>query len=91
MLVLHTGMEVWLQMKASDIPDTAMMQAIIKHQKESSKWTTWWDTLVEFPEVPHKVIYAKLKGMARRGLITGCFHGSAMGCRADIEIPDAKS
>lgn len=47
-------------------------------------WVHKYDLFNLWPTIPSKVIMAKLRGLIRRGLITGC----ACGCRGDFELTD---
>lgn len=81
-------------MKASDIPDTLILEYLAKYYEQG--WTTmlfgiefstWVDgELVEktlVPEnTPPKVLLAKMRSLYRRKLITGC----PCSCRGDWEI-----
>lgn len=43
-------------------------------------WTMVWDIEKRLPDVPGKVLAAKLEALVRRGLIDGC----TCGCRGDF-------
>ena len=70
-------------MKASDISDKSMLDAIRRDMlvRESTLGACTW-TLAEREGWPVKIATAKLRKMARRGLISGCW----CGCRGDWEI-----
>lgn len=71
-------------MKATDIPEEAMLAAIGRDMEERGTLNigacTW--TLAEREGWPLKVATAKLRRMARRGLVDGC----SCGCRGDWTI-----
>jgi hypothetical protein len=66
--------------KASDIPDLDVLRAI--EQVKTGIGATGWIVAEQFPEIPEKVILAKLRRLGRRGLIDGC----GCGCRGDWEL-----
>lgn len=68
-------------MKASDVPDHAVMVAVQTGSIDRLGATT---TFIEsqLPDFPPKVIRAKLRALLRRGLITGCI----CGCRGDFNL-----
>ena len=78
-------------MQCKDIPDRAIIAFI---ESLDGRWGTWFDYGEEPPEnsvvramppgTPPKLVRAKMAGLIRRGLISGC----ACGCRGDFEITD---
>ena len=66
--------------KASDISDRQMLQSVKRHT--SNIGAKLLEIESDFPEVPPKVIRAKLHNLLRRGFITGC----CCGCRGDFEL-----
>lgn len=68
-------------MKASDISDVAMCEAIDKVIATKNQYVAFiWDLQEAFPEFPQKVILAKLRRLEHRKLIEGC----TCGCRGDF-------
>lgn len=49
----------------------------------TSHWANRWDIAKALGNLPEKVVLAKLRGLVKRGMITGC----ACGCRGDFELP----
>lgn len=48
-------------------------------------WANWMDiSNYLYPEVPHKIVQAKLSRLIQRGLIDGC----PCGCRGDYEMTE---
>lgn len=75
-------------MKAADLDDLVTLSAVALDAKERGSTLgacTW--TLAErsFPQVPQKVVAAKLRQLMKRGLLTGC----SCGCRGDWLLTDA--
>lgn len=71
-------------MKASDIPDLKMMEAIRNNPRYSGIGTSRFDIQQRFPDFPEKVVRAKLHALLRRGLIFGC----CCGCRGDFTFTE---
>lgn len=69
--------------QAKDIPDQAMIRSIENRFHALGACT--WDIEKDFPDVPKKVVAAKLKILLRRGLIDGC----PCGCRGDWNLTEA--
>jgi hypothetical protein len=69
-------------MKASDIDDRLVMEAIAHHPSERGIGTPIWAVFERFPDFPEKVVRAKLHALLRRKLIYGC----VCGCRGDFTI-----
>ena len=55
-----------------------------KNGMNIEKYEDWHSIQVVPSEVPHKVFFAKLKSLHKRGLTGGC----VCGCRGDFEITD---
>lgn len=69
--------------QAKDIDDDTMLDAIRKAREISGiSWAFFWDIAPSFPDLPEKVVRAKLAGLIRRGIVHGC----TCGCRGDFEI-----
>lgn len=66
-------------MKAADIEDAAVLDAIRKHMRPIG--ASRWDVYPEFA-FPEKIVRAKVDKMIRRGILTGC----CCGCRGDFTI-----
>ncbi len=78
-------------MKAADIADADILAVIDALQRERAEelgmlddlpWTHTWDVQERYPDVPPKVVAAKLSKLLRRRLVTGC----DCGCRGDWEL-----
>ena len=72
-------------MQAKDIPDESIIAAIRAYQDCTPYPAHIWHITKALPDIPEKVIMAKLRSMKRRGVIwTGCM----CGCRGHFELPD---
>lgn len=71
-------------MKAADITDAAMIQAVRDHQR-GPVGAALRDVEEAFPGVPNRVVLAKLRILLRRKLIDGC----GCGCRGDFRVTAA--
>lgn len=60
--------------KASDIAETAFLEAMVKVDRGGG--ACWW-ILAEELKIPEKVVLAKARRLLRRGIISGC----GCGCR----------
>lgn len=74
--------------KAADIPDDAILAAV--RSCDNGIGASRWKVAALFPDVPEKIVLAKLCQLTRRNppLLNGC----CCGCRGDFtieEIPDA--
>ncbi len=69
-------------MQAKDVPEQAIL-ALIPAESPTSIGISRWDIGRAMPDVPEKVLLAKLRSMVKRGLIRGC----ACGCRGDFHLP----
>lgn len=70
-------------MKASDLPDRAMLAVVAALTQEHEHATvTIWKVCEIFFNVPPKVVHAKLRRLIRRGLVDGCY----CGCRGDFSL-----
>lgn len=75
-------------MQAKDVPD----RPILEQLAANPKWHTWHGdgsimptvTVAMPPETPVKVVHAKMRGLIKRGLVSGC----GCGCRGDFEITE---
>lgn len=68
--------------KAADIPDVTILLAVDELCAEQGMWTFTSAVADRFPDFPFKVVAAKLAGLERRSLVTGC----PCGCRGDWEL-----
>lgn len=68
-------------MQAKDLP-TERVLAAIRDLSTRPRMVDRWSLAEALPDVPEKVLMAKLRKMVKAGLITGCF----CGCRGDFEI-----
>lgn len=73
--------------KASDIPDTAFLEAVRRISTDGligtrSRWVFVSEMAEEFSPFPYKVVLAKFRQLVKRGLLDGC----PCGCRGDIEL-----
>lgn len=64
-------------MKAADVDEKRVLAVI---RANAPKWTMTYQLEREFPEVPYKVLLAKMRSLVKRGIIGGC----ACGCRGDF-------
>ena len=69
------------KIQAKHIEDETIL-AIMRKATNPAKWTQIWDFEKELPNIPIKVVQAKLSSMGKRGIIDGCF----CGCRGDFTI-----
>lgn len=83
-------------MKCADLPDEAVIAAILQAQIQRQATDVLYDSsqaigqvparyidlVPAFPDVPDKVLRAKLGKLIRRKLITGCI----CGCRGDFTV-----
>lgn len=67
---------------AKDIDTDELLAYIRDRQSELGRWVLGQDFEEPYASMPHKVLWAKLDRMIRRGLIQGC----TCGCRGDFEI-----
>lgn len=70
-------------MQAKDISDAEMLGAVVLDIiARNSMLGAAWSTICErsFPDVPEKVVRAKLRSLTKRGLLRGC----TCGCRGDF-------
>lgn len=65
---------------ASDIADEQILPIVTQVMRPIG--ASRWDIAARLPEFPEKVVLAKLGGLVRRGVLSGC----ACGCRGDFEI-----
>lgn len=73
--------------QAKDIPDAAIIAAVQDVQRTRRLlWASRWDVAERFPDMPPKVVSAKLNSMARRGVLAGC--ESHHDCRGDFEVKE---
>lgn len=70
-------------MKAADLAETELLQAIRLY--DNGIGASVWHIADAMPEIPLKVITAKLRKMAQRKRVRGCW----CGCRGDWTIVDA--
>ncbi len=67
--------------QAKDIPDDVVL-SMLDGTEEWSPWLFMWDLEEVFPDLPRKVILAKMRQLMRRGLVGGC----RCGCRGDFYL-----
>lgn len=67
-------------MKAADIPDSVVLQAIDEAAALGKPWATINDVALLVPDMLYKVVLAKCQQMIRKGRINGC----PCGCRGDL-------
>lgn len=81
------------RLQAKDVPDRPVLDWLTRlppwpGKTEPRAWANWFrgdEAAVQHampPETPDKVALAKMRGLMRRGLVTGC----PCGCRGDFEI-----
>jgi hypothetical protein len=70
-------------MQAKDV-DEALLAALIDEANEDGRWAMVWDLEAAMPDVPPKVIRARLCSMIRRGVIDGC--DAMHNCRGDYYL-----
>lgn len=73
------------RLQAKDIADQVMLDAVRATQGLNGvpHWSSLWDVEKKLPDVPAKVVRAKLDSLVRRQMLHGC----ACGCRGDFEFP----
>ena len=73
---------------AKEIPDKGILDILAQPSHGGvPRWHSWWDIAQHwYPDVPPKVVLAKLRGMLRRRLIDGC----GCGCRGDFRLPEVR-
>jgi hypothetical protein len=71
-------------MQAKDVPDEAVIEAIRSIQN-AKNIAHRWDVEAAFPQVPPKVVFAKLCSLKRRGVIWAeCLCGR----KGSFQLPD---
>jgi hypothetical protein len=79
------------RIKAEDIDGDRLLAQIYLTNFERSEhdrcagWVQSWDLREWYPDVPYKVVLAKVRSLKRRGLLDGC----TCGCRGDFEMTAA--
>lgn len=68
--------------KASDIPDADAIRAVWEVSDGGEHWAMAWLVDEKFPDMPAKVVQAKLSKLMGRGLLDGC----DCGCRGDFHL-----
>lgn len=68
-------------MQAKDILDDTVLSVIDQKLERERMWTHVQDLQAAMPNIPRKVLLAKMRSMIRRGIVDGC----ACGCRGDFE------
>lgn len=66
--------------QAKHISDDQMLAVVRDLYKPGYIGTVLWDIQAAFPDMPPKVVRAKLGQMVRKGVLDGC----ACGCRGDF-------
>lgn len=74
-------------MKAADIPDSVVFQAIDSARDERRSWACISDVAALVPDMPWKVVLAKCRQMIYKGRIDGC----PCGCRGDLQRIETSS
>lgn len=69
-------------MKAADISDAIMLEAVAAEM--TGIGASIWEVAKHFPDVPFKVVRAKLDKLVRRKILNGC----CCGCRGDFTIKE---
>lgn len=69
-------------MKAADLSDQAVLDAVDAGSKRLDGYATLMDLAPFFPGVPEKVLLTKLRRLINRKLLRGC----TCGCRGDFSI-----
>lgn len=75
-------------MQAKDIPDDAIIAVLARLERDGKwpgvprRWVMVWELYEAFPDVPPKVVVAKMRALIRRGIADGC----TCGCRGDFEL-----
>ncbi len=72
-------------MKASDLSDVEVLHIVEATCARKGYWANTTEVAVCFPDVPSKVVAAKLSQLLKRDLISGC----DCGCRGDWELLQA--
>lgn len=72
------------RMTASDVSEELIV-AIISDRHDHGSWANSWDIYPWFPDVPWKVVRARICSMIRRRLIDGC--NAMHDCRGDWYLP----
>ena len=81
-------------MQAKDIRDIDLLTTIQRlsfrvdypwHEENKPHWVMRWTLEEEFPDIPPKVVVAKVAKLIKRGLMDGC----TCGCRGDFELTEA--
>ncbi len=67
------------RMQAKAIPDSYMIATVWTLARP---WASLWAVERAMPWCSYRVVRAKLRGLVKRGLLTGC----ACGCRGDFEV-----
>lgn len=70
--------------QCKDVDKVDVLRVIEKKSLSTIPYVMLWEIEDDFPNIPNKVILAKLRQMVRAGWITGC----GCGCRGDFEIAD---
>lgn len=70
------------RLQAKDLSTDAILRYLADRQ---GTWTMRWDLAADlFPDIPEKVVLAKIRSIMAAGLSGGC----SCGCRGDLEITD---
>lgn len=71
--------------QAKNISDSSALKAVIECGGTGRyNWAMAWDVSAKFPDLPAKVVRAKMAALIRRGLLDGC----TCGCRGDFWVTD---
>lgn len=68
-------------LQAKHVDEEKVLALIDRIQQEEGRWTLTFDLEAAFPDIPLKVLRAKMAALIKRKVINGC----ACGCRGDFE------
>lgn len=68
-------------MQCKDIEDGPLLLFVARKESEKGGWVNTWDFEPPYSDLPDNLFRAKMGGLIRRGLLTGC----NCGCRGDYE------
>lgn len=66
-------------MQVKDIPDELILETMKKIRKPRDSWVNLFDIQEALPNIPPKVILAKLRNMCNRDVVDGCCCGCSGG------------
>jgi len=68
--------------KTSDLSDERVLAVVSEIVADRGYPADRWSVAARCADVPEKIVYAKLRRLVKRGLLTGC----PCGCRGDYEV-----